>query len=160
MKESVLDLLMYLFQNYMEEQPESEPDRESLHGELLGAGFTQEEIAKAFDWLDDLADRQRHAGRVAGGHGGGAMRIYSAQEESRLDLECRGFLLYLEQNGIIDPAVREVILDRVMALDPEEIDFDRLKWVILMVLFNQPGRENAYQWLENMVFDDYVEYLH
>ena len=36
---------------------------------------------------------------------------------------------------------------------PEEIDLDQLKWVVLMVLFNQPGRESAYAWMEDLVID-------
>ena len=40
-----------------------------------------------------------------------------------------------------------------MALGDDEIDLDQLKWVVLMVLFNQPGRESAYAWMEDMVID-------
>jgi hypothetical protein len=36
----------------------------------------------------------------------------------------------------------------------DDIDLHQLKWIILMVLFNQPGREEAYAWLEDLVFDD------
>jgi len=29
-----------------------------------------------------------------------------------------------------------------------------------MVLFNQPGQEEAYAWMEDLVFDGYGVYLH
>ena len=63
MKENVLDVLMYLFENYMYDEPEDDPDRESLQSSLLQAGFSEIEINKAFEWLDGLAD-QRDAGQM------------------------------------------------------------------------------------------------
>ena len=57
-----------------------------------------------------------------------------------------------------DPS-RELVIDRVMALEDEEIDLDQLKWVVLMVLFNQPGRESAYAWMEDLVIDQVGERL-
>ena len=73
-------------------------------------------------------------------------------------MECRGFLLYLEQLGILTPEAREVVIDRVMALK-EEIDIERLKWVVLLILFNQPGSEDAYAHMEDMVYYE-GDFLH
>ena len=70
------------------------------------------------------------------------------------DVECRGFLMFLEQQGILDAIQRELVLDRAMALDQDEFDLDDLKWVVLMVLFNQPGQEAAFAWMETQMFDD------
>ena len=47
-----------------------------------------------------------------------------------------------------------------MALKTDEFDLGQLKWVILMVLFNQPGEEAAYAWMEDLVFDSLTGYLH
>ena len=62
--------------------------------------------------------------------------------------------MFLEQTGVLDHNTREMVIDRVMALESEEIDLEQLKWVVLMVLFNQPGREAAYAWMEDLVFDE------
>ena len=61
---------------------------------------------------------------------------------------------------MLDHLTRELVVDRVMALESEEIDLDQLKWVVLMVLFNQPGREEAYTWMEDFVFDEAPSVLH
>ncbi len=47
-----------------------------------------------------------------------------------------------------------------MALETDDIDLSQLKWVILMVLFNQPGQEEAYAWMEDLLFEDVTGYLH
>jgi Smg protein len=156
MKENVLDVLMYLFQNYMEDDVDADPDRESIQGELLAAGFPAREIQQAFEWLDSLVDRQATPLVV----NPRSCRIYIAPELDRLDVECRGFLLFLEQGGILDSETRELVIDRVMALEADDIGLHQLKWIILMVLFNQPGREEAYAWLEDLVFDDVPGYIH
>ncbi|MEJ2344848.1 MAG: DUF494 domain-containing protein [Gammaproteobacteria bacterium] len=158
MKENVLDVLMYLFQNYMEGEFESEPDRESLQVELLEAGFPLPEVHKAFDWLDDLGARtenpEPHIQACR------SIRLYSKQETAKLDMECRGFLMFLEQSGILNSTTRELVVDRVMALEASEINVEQLKWVVMMVLFNQPGQEGAYEWIEDMVFDGFYGNLH
>lgn len=156
MKENVLDVLMYLFQNYMDDETDPNPDRASIQGELLAAGFPSREIHQAFEWLDSLVDRRTTPLVVDPG----SCRIYVGPESDKLDVECQGFLLSLEQAGILDSETRELVIDRVMALESDDIGLRRLKWIILMVLFNQPGREEACAWLEDLVFDDVPGYLH
>jgi Smg protein len=152
MKENVFDVLMYLFENYMDTEPELNPDRETLREELSEAGFPSAEIGKAFSWLEELAEQQEslpvHKVRT-----GISIRVYSEEEQARVDLEGRGFLMFLEQVGVLDPATRELVIDRVMALDSDDTDLDQIKWIVLMVLFNQPGREAAFVWMEDMVMN-------
>jgi Smg protein len=159
MKENVLDVLMYLFENYMDSDTEIDPDQETLKADLQDAGFPHVEISKAFDWLEGLAQSQASA-RTSGVLAERSLRMFTEEETERLDVECRGFLLFLEQSGILDPASRELVIERVMALETEEIDLDQLKWVILLVLFNQPGQEAAYAWMEELVFDNMAGSLH
>ena len=156
MKENMLDVLMYLFQSDIDQDIDAEPDRESIQTELLAAGFPSQEVRQAFDWLDSLVDRQSIPLPV----NPGSCRIYIQAEQARLDVDCRGFLLSLEQSGILDSETRERVIDRVMALETEDIDLHQLKWIILMVLLNQPGQEEAYAWMEELIFDEVPGYLH
>ena len=111
-----------------------------------------------FAWLDGLAE-QRGLPDL-GHHGENPIRIFSDEEARRLDIDARGFILYLENAGVLDPARREQVLDRLSALDAEDIDLEDVKWVVLMVLFNQPGQEANYAWMEDMMFDDEGEIRH
>ena len=159
MKENILDVLMYLFENYMSDELETAKDEESLRSELHKAGFQQVQISKAFTWLEGLAALQGQAQ----GHGQPRrlpIRIYTKAEAEKLDVESRGFMLFLENSNVLDLSSREMVIDRVMALDGEEVDLDQLKWVVLMVLFNQPGREEAYAWMEDYVFEQSAGSIH
>lgn len=157
MKETILDVLLYLFEHYFYDDPDAVRDRDSLQNGLIQAGFSPTEINKAFDWLDELA-RQRPVS--ASPRLNTPVRVYSDPELDRLDSECRGFLMFLEHSAVIDADQRELVLDRVMALDQDEVDVDDLKWVVLMVLFNQPGSEAAYAWMESQMFEDEPEPVH
>lgn len=154
MKETVFDVLMYLFENYMDEGPEFHPDQKQLAVELTEAGFHRGEIRKAFRWLDGLS-AQRHTGRGQSLHRDpAAMRHYDPVESRKLGPACRGFLLLMEQHGALDARTRELVIERAMALDLEEIALDQLKWIVLMVLNRQPGHEYAHALVEDMVYDD------
>ena len=153
MKEGVLDILIYLFENYFDAETEDgfEPDRETLKLELEKAGFPGSEVERALCWLEELAadpDRLHPAPTTR------AIRVFAALEQARLDTDCRGYLVHLEQVGILSPTQRELVIDRLMALEGDEIDIDKLKWVVLMVLFSQPGQETAFSRMEDLVFED------
>ena len=47
MKENVLDVLMYLFETYIDTEEEPEPDQNELRLELSRAGFGDNEIERA-----------------------------------------------------------------------------------------------------------------
>ncbi|MGY0504783.1 DUF494 family protein [Luteimonas sp. e5] len=159
MKESILDVLLYLFEHYFtnDDIAPGVHDRDSLQTELLQAGFSPAEINRAFDWLETLDARRPgpHAPRSDR-----PTRVFHGAELDKIDLEARGFLLFLEQRGVLDADQRELVLDRAMALDQDEIDLDDMKWVVLLVLFNQPGAEAAYAWMEIQMFGDEPEPLH
>lgn len=158
MKENMFDVLMYLFEHYyMDDESDLSPDRESLHSELLEIGFPSAEINQAFEWLEGLSEQKLEIEALQTGF---SLRVFSDQELERLDAESRGFILYLEQMGILQAEAREHVIDRVMALETEDFDITQLKWVILMVLFNQPGAEAAYAWMEDLVFDSVPGYIH
>src|SRR5690606_9897031 len=106
MKESILDVLLYLFEHYFSEDADLIRDRDSLQAGLLEAGFSPAEISKAFDWLDALAQQRPGAGVL---RADGPVRVYFGPELDKLDVDCRGFLLFLEQHGVLDAGQRELV---------------------------------------------------
>lgn len=155
MKENVFDVLIYLFENYMDGETEQTPDPDAIRTELLEAGFPQGEINKAFDWLESLSEQKpiKTASTPA-------FRVYSSQECAKLDVECRGLLMFLEQCGILTPASREMVVDRAMALNEESIALENLKWIVLLVLFSQPDEEVAFARMENLVYEAFPSFMH
>ena len=154
MSETVLDVLMYLFETYSEQdlETEPEPDQDVLREELLQAGFGEPEVDRALDWLDGLSARQLEPFQIQQAEP--SIRLFNSFELSRLDADCRCYILYLEQIGILTPQQRELVIDRLVALGPGDIDVEQVKWVVLMVLFSQPGQEKAFARMEDLVFEE------
>ena len=55
---------------------------------------------------------------------------------------------------------REILIDRLLALETDDIDVEQIKWVVLMVLFSQPGQEQAYAQMEDLVFEENTGMVH
>lgn len=150
MSDTVLDVLLYLFETYSDQEPDT-ADQDVLREELLRAGFGEPEVDSALDWLDGLNET---SAPFAGVPGERSIRVYNEVELRRLDLDCRGYLLYLEQIGILSPAQREIVIERLMALGAGAVDREQVKWVVLMVLFAQAGQETAFARMEDLVFQE------
>ena len=146
---SVLDILIYVFDQYMLAEAPEVPERETLAADLERAGFGRHNVERALDWLADLAGERSRPDMSSL-----ALRVFSADELERISTECRGYLLQLEREGILSPSQREIVIDRLVALDGDEVDIDRLKWLVLMVLSSQPGQEQACARMEDLVFDE------
>lgn len=157
----MMDILMYLFETYIHSDAELQVDQDELEEELVRAGFHQKDIYKALHWLEELAAlQQTDAQSAIATSSPTSVRIYAAQELERLDRESRGFLMFLEQLKVLTPETREMVIDRVMGLETNEFELDDLKWIILMVLFNVPGNENAYTLMEELLYSKEQGILH
>jgi Smg protein len=157
MKENVLDILIYLFENYIGDELDDTPtpSHDTLKVELDQAGFADREIDQALHWLESLSKSPIRTQSVANSR---AIRVFDASECARLGLACRGYIMHLENLGILSAVQREWVIDRLLALAAEEIDIDQVKWVVLMVLFSQPDEANAYARMEDLVLEEQTEH--
>jgi Smg protein len=160
MKEGVIDVLMYIFSSYADQDDSLPEDRDGIDEDLQAAGFERLEIDKAFDWLDGLALAEDIPEINQSPQ---ATRFFAQQETQRLADNAQGFLLFLEQSGVLTPQLRELVINRVMALDSDsEVDIEELKWVVMMVLFNSAEEqdENTLMHYEDIVFADQPAIFH
>ena len=160
MKEGVIDVLMYIFSSYADQDDNLPEDRDGIDEDLRAAGFDPLEIDKAFDWLDGLAQADDIPSLMQSSH---STRIFAPEELLRLPQNSQGFLLFLEQSGVLTPKLRELVINRVMALDADsEVDIEELKWVVMMVLFNSSENhdENTLMHYEDIVFADQPALFH
>jgi len=151
--DNVLDILMYLFENYMDDDASLSENKEVLQNNLRKAGFSLDRIQKALTWLDELGAKKIIAGEPRS-HAIASIRLYNQHEISRLDVDSRGFLQFLENLGVLDMGTRELVIERCLALEDDDIGLEQLQWVILVVLFNQPGQEANFAWMEDLIYED------
>ena len=152
-EENVLNVLIYLFKNHMQENCELDMVQAKLLTKLEELGFRRKVINQAFDWLDKLAAHTRPSIELPQKS---SLRVFSEYECEILDIESRGLIMALEQQGILNPITRELVMNQALELELMHIDASLLKWVILMVLFNQPNEELALACIEFLVLDDTI----
>jgi Smg protein len=157
--DNIIDVLIYIYETYMEGDQPAPADQIIMEEQLLKVGFHEGEIKKAFNWLDELAWSQGMLHDMSETNSN-AMRIYTDDEMQRIDKESRGLLLFLEENGILDPMSRELVVERAMAIENMELDANDIQWITLLVLMNQPGQEAAFSLMQDMIYDGIPEYLH
>lgn len=154
----MLEVLMFLFENYMDGGIALDMDDESVVIELEKVGFDRYEVGRALEWLYGLAEVQQevsaHSPSVH------AIRHFLIEEEEHFGVAGLNLLLNLERMGVLDPVTREVVIDRVMALDDEDVTLGRIRWVVLMVLFAQPEKKSALILMQEMVLADASGVLH
>jgi Smg protein len=146
----MFEILMYLFESYFDAGSYPEPDK--LSRKLSAAGFEGDEINEALTWLSALheqnpesyPDRLEHTGQ----------RHFADLELQLIGDEARQFLMFSEQQKLISAVEREMIIDRSVALKQEHLALDKLKLIMLMVLWNR------HQELDPLLIEELLTPLH
>jgi Smg protein len=153
----MLDLLIYMFENYLSTQ--NQLDFNNMTQELEAAGFDNDEIEKAFDWFSQLklmADKIPPSSKLKAND---KLRIFTGPELEKIACDGLGFILFLEQAKVLNSIEREIIIDRAMALNQNIISVDEVRWIVMMTLWNN-GRENDYLFVEDALYQKEQLNLH
>jgi Smg protein len=149
----MFDILVFLFENYF--HAGAYPDQQTLTKRLSAAGFDTRDISQALTWLSGLERVGYSNSRFSSSDG---FRFYTEQELAGLTAEARGFLLFLETAGVIKALQRELVIERVLALDEPAVDLEKVKLIVLMVLWNQKESVDSLV-LEELVTPNQERYL-
>ena len=138
----MFEVLVFVYENYW--RGDACPELDQLGRKLNAVGFEVEDIQQALSWLDALnlashktelidisqAEREHH---TESAH---SMRVYSVAEQDHLGAACLGFINFLESADVLSPHMREIVLDRAMAIPANPIHLDDLKIIVLMVYWS------------------------
>lgn len=146
----MFEILMYLFESYIDAGSYPAPDK--LSRKLSAAGFEGEDINEALTWLSALQLQNADIYPATLTHTG--IRCFAELEIQRIDDEARQFLLFAEQQKMITVIEREIIIDRAVALQQKSLGADKLKLIMLIVLWNR------HQDLSPLVIEELLSSLH
>jgi len=138
----MFEVLVFVYENYW--RGDACPELQQLGRKLSAHGFEPDEIQQALAWLDGLTfaaqtTLEQPEGLVAP-QAAGSLRVYSAAEQDHLGAAGLGFISFLESAGVLPSAMREIVVDRAMAVPGGPVNLDDLKIIILMVYWSM-GRE-------------------
>ena len=141
----MFEVLVYVYENYW--RGDACPELQHLGRKLSAAGFEPEEIEQALQWLAglDLASHNTQlidlsqveaAGKATQAQSVHSLRVYSVAEQDHLGAACLGFVSFLESAGVLPPHMREIVVDRAMAVPGHPVSIDDLKIIVLMVYWS------------------------
>ena len=143
----MFDVLVYLFENFY--QTEQYPDQDTLTRKLSAAGFENEDINEALHWLKEITPRDDDL-RTASLDASSAKRAFVETECEKFSVEVRGFIMFLESAGVLTPRLRELVIERAFALPDESVGLDKLKVIVLMVLWTRRGE------VDTLILDELI----
>jgi Smg protein len=159
----MFEVLVYVYENYW--RGDACPELPQLERKLSAIGFDADEIRDALLWLDGLnlaaqstlwLDSPTATGTpLAHVQSPDSLRVYSVSEQNHLGAECLGFISFLESAGVLPPPMREVVVDRAMAVAGEPMSLDDLKIIILMVYWSFGEEPDAL--ILDELYDDCAE---
>ncbi len=164
----MFEILLFLFRHYP--SISGTPNRQLLANKLDAAGFEQGDIEQVLNWLGDLDSMSAISLAAHAEPAQPSIRCYTMEEQHHLGIEGMNFLMFLQQNGIINTLQREWIIQQAMRArehdDPpimadimtETEDGERdesLRWIALMVIWHQHPDQNIVV-LEDMLFQQHA----
>lgn len=133
MKDRFYDVLVYLYENYLAGDQFDDGGRGSVFADLTEAGFAEGQIRQALDWLTGLDDAERHIAELRQ-PSSQATRVFLPGEFQKLGRQGVGLIMMLESAGLYGARLREIIIERLMALDLPQLHEEQIRWVVMMVL--------------------------
>ena len=137
----MFDVLVYVYENYW--HGDACPELAQLGRKLSSAGFEDDQIHAALDWLNSLnltarnvRDDQAAARNLPQAPSAGSLRVYTEAGQQRLGARGWSFLHFLDGAGVLPAPMREIVIERAMAAADEPIAIDELKIIVMMVYWS------------------------
>jgi len=137
LKEAFLDVLLYLFEYYSEDNDFEEDDDFEIRNQLKVAGFREDAIEHALDWVGIFKESSSNISIAKPGLK--SIRILSDEEKNLLDEECQNYILRLEKFGLLPPLKRELLIDKLTSIGFEPMDIEVVKALSILMLFQEPS---------------------
>lgn len=141
----MLEVLAYLFEQFY--NADGLPDVSQLAKKLSLAGFEGEDIHDALAWLGELKQIDATPYRALDTQSG-ALRSLQPIELARFSDEAAQFLFSLDAAKILTAGERELVLDRVWREPEGEVSVERIKLIVLMVIWQKRDA------LSNLLIED------
>ncbi|ADU91583.1 DUF494 family protein [Taylorella equigenitalis] len=128
----MFNVLLHIMENY--QTPDNCPTVDILYKHLSDAGFCDDEIDDAMDWLMLLTETCEQATDFNHPQ---SIRAFTDREFRHIGVEGIHYLQSLDLQGALPPYVREVVVNYCMAINSEFLNLSSMKVLTLLVLWNQ-----------------------
>lgn len=158
MRETFVHLLIFLCEHYLTKNNiDVFSDPMALNQTLVAAGFNETMIDKTLAWLAPLEINQSLDESPAKS----TVRIFSPAEKEKLSPLIRYSLVRIDQEMSLSVQTRELIIDRLMAIESEEVALEEFRWTLLFIFCLQGKSQMSIEVRSNLMYlDPLSNYVH
>lgn len=142
MKQNIFEIIAFIFDNIAQKKIILPLDQKQVMAKLKFAGFEKEMVQEAFDWLNTLVASSKERKKKQNSK---SFRVYSFEENIKINMEARSFIMKAEQIGILNTKSREIVINQLLQLEQLQADLNDAKWAILLTLLSQPEKASTEQ---------------
>ncbi len=135
MNERVVEILIYLMHEIRQKRGNIEL-MDGISKDLIGKGYTENEINAAFSWLFERFKSDTEDILVNEEADVNSYRMLSDIEKLVVSSEAFGYLIQLRQLRLIEQSEMEQIIERAMMLGVSSIGTEEIKTVVAALFFN------------------------
>lgn len=152
MKESNMwNILIYLFSNQLQKDGQFEQIMETLLTRIEDSGSDRSIVQEAIALLETLVKQNKFDCDAPHQQ---SFRVLDQEEVSIFDAQCQGLLLDLQQQDILTPYYRELVINKVCELTDHQADAGLIKWITLIILLQHQEEQRALACMELMALED------
>ena len=140
MNERVVEILIYLMHEIRQKRGSIEL-MDGISKDLIGKGYTENEINAAFSWLFERFKSDNEDILVNEEADVNSYRMLSDIERLVVSSEAFGYLIQLRQLRLIEQSEMEQIIERAMMLGVGSIGIEEIKTVVAALFFNSDDSE-------------------
>lgn len=127
----MFEVLAFVYESH--DPGQTWPKPAELESKLRGLGFESDEVGDALHWLEGLQDASDPQPPWLAQPHAHSMRVYPRHEMLQIGVAGVGFISFLESAGVLPATMREVVIERAMAVPHGPLTLDGLKIIILLV---------------------------
>lgn len=135
MKEKVVEILVLIMSEIQGNKRITDIDMQALQNK----GYTPSEINAAISWIYDNMQLNDREHRIPSEARTGSRRVFHSAEKSVIPTEAQGYLLQLQELGLIDDRDLEMVIDRAMMSGYEKISIEELQEIVASVISAKGG---------------------
>jgi len=141
MRSRIMDIISFIIKEVLEGKDLFETETEIVES-LMDQGYSLEEINSAFDWLLSLVTKGMVKKRLKPTT---SKRILHHLERLKLNSQAYGFLIRMQESGLITLAQQEEIIEQALTSN-EEVGPEEIKRIADQVVFNN----SFHRWEKNL----------
>lgn len=135
MERHIVEILAILIREYPEGAITPD-DFEPIANNLIGLGYTQQEIETALYWFYNRQELRQHS-KPDDQFGRDSFRFLHDAERQIISPEAYGYLIELQQLGLINLTEMDTIIERAVLLGGRRIDANEMKMFIAAFIMEQ-----------------------